>query len=255
MSRNTIRFRVFENPDSACAHVAAEMAQLIRERAILGRTAVIGLATGKSQLPLFAELIYLHREEGLSFQNVICFNLDEYAGLTPDHPESCRSFIQSSLFDFIDLPKKNIHALRSDLAIKRTSAHSKDYERKIIAAGGIDIQLLGIGRNGHIGFNEPGALIDSRTARVEIAEMTRSDAYADFGKLKNVPTHALTMGCGTILQSRKIILLAWGMSKSRVIRRAIHGPVTPKLPASYLQKHPAAHIYLDPPAASVLLGK
>ncbi len=229
------------------------MAQLIRERAVLGRTAVIGLGSGKSQLPLFGELIYLYREEGLSFKNVICFNLDEYDGIPTGHPESFGSFMQSNLFDFIDLPKDNVHSLRGDLAGRKAAAHCREYECKITAVGGIDLQILGIGRNGQIGFNEPGSPIDARTARVELAEMTRSDALKSFGQLVDVPTHGLTMGCGTILEARKIILLAWGQSKSRVIRRAINGPVTCKLPASYLQIHPTAYVYLDPPAASVLL--
>lgn len=255
MSGNTIRYRVFENPDSASAQAAAEMAQLIRERAVIGRTAVIGFATGRTQLPFFEELIYLYREEGLSFRNVICFNLDEYLGLEQTHPESFRSFMRWNLYDFIDVPRENIHFLRGDLTTEKIPAHCRAYEKKISEAGGIDLQILGIGRNGHIGFNEPGSDIQCRTSRVPIAEMTRRDAIRDFGDFDDVPTEALTMGCGTILEARKIILLAWGSQKARVIRRAIQGPVGSKLPASYLQTHPSAQVFLDTPAASVLMEK
>ncbi|MES2657644.1 MAG: glucosamine-6-phosphate deaminase [Verrucomicrobiota bacterium] len=252
MPKNPIRYRIFENPDSASAQVAAEMALLIRERATLGRTAVIGFATGKTPLPLFEELIYLYREEGLSFKNVISFNLDEYHGLPDDHPQSFRSFMQQNLFEHVDIPNNNIHFLRGDLQEFEIAAHCAAYEEEIVQAGGIDLQILGIGRTGHIGFNEPGSRIYSRTGRVELDDVTREDAIKDFGTLGEVPTHALTMGCGTILEARKIILMAWGLKKARIVRRAIEGPLTPKVTASYLKSHPSVQIFLDQPAASGL---
>lgn len=248
----TARFRVFENPDSASALVAAEIAQLIRERAILGRTAVLGLPTGVSPLPLYAELIYQHREEGLSFKNVVTFNLDEYMGLGSNHPQSFRAFMQKHLFDHVDIPPENIRFLSGTVADQDVTAHCASYERMIKKAGGIDYQVLGIGRNGHIGFNEPGTSPVSRTHRVQLSDTTREDAADRFRGLENVPTHAVTMGCGTILKARKISLLAWGPRKARIVRSALTGPVTSRISASYLQNHPAAQFILDPPAAAVV---
>lgn len=249
------RFRAFENPDSASAQVASEIAGLIRERAALGRTAVLGLASGKAHLPLYAELIYLHREEGLSFHNVITFNLDEYLGLGSHHPASLRSFMQRIFFDHVDVRPGNSHFLSSDIADAEIPSHCTAYERKISAAGGVDFQILEIGRNGRIGHNEPDTAMDSRTRRVHLTEMTRVDAAPAFAGIENVPTQALTMGCGTILKARKIALLAWGSKKSRIVRRALERPVTPKVSASFLQTHAAAQFFLDLPAASLLLRK
>ena len=252
---NPLRFRVFENPDSASAQVASEMASLIRERAALGRTAVLGLDTGKIPLPIYAELIYLHREEGLSFQNVVTFNLDEYLGLESDHPASLRSFMQRAFFDHVDVPPGNIHFLSSALPEAEIPAHCTAYERRIRRAGGVDFQVLGIGRNGHIGFNEPGSTIHSRTRQVQLNDTTRVDAAPEFHGIKNVPTQALTMGCGTILKARKIALLAWGSKKSSIVRRALENPITPKISASFLQTHTATQFFLDLPAASLLSRK
>ncbi|MBK1818434.1 6-phosphogluconolactonase [Luteolibacter yonseiensis] len=249
---HTARFRVFENPDSASALVAAEIAQLIRERAILGRTAVLGLPAGASPLPLYAELIYQHREEGLSFKNVVTFNLDECMGLAGSHPHSFRSFMQRHFFDHVDLPPENIRFLSGNIADPDVTAHCASYERMIKKAGGIDYQVLGIGRNGHIGFNEPGTSPVSRTHRVELSDTTREDVADRFNGLKNVPTHAVTMGCGTILKARRISLLAWGSKKSRIVRSALCGPVSSRVAASYLQNHPSAQFILDPAAASAV---
>ncbi len=252
---SSIRFRVFENPDSASAQVASEMAGLIRERATLGRTVVLGLATGKSPLPLYEELIYLHREEGLSFQNVITFNLDEYLGLPDGHPGGFRTYMREKFFDHVDLPPNHIHFLSGSVADVGIPAHCAAYERQIARAGGIDFQVLGIGRSGHIGFNEPGAAIKSRTRRVQLDRLTRQDAAADFGGLDHVPTHALTMGCGTILEARRIVLLAWGSKKSKIVRDSLEGLVTSNLSASYLQTHDVAQFFIDLPAASLLARK
>ena len=253
--RSTARFRVFENPDSACAQVAAEIAQLIRERSVLGRTAVLGLATGKTPLPLYEELIYLHREEGLSFKNVVTFNLDEYLGLEPTDPMSFRSYMQRNLFDHVDIPPKNIHFLPGIIPDGKIAARCSAYEGEITRAGGIDYQILGIGRNGHIGFNEPGSPVNSRTRQVQLSDLTCHDAAQEFDVTRNVPTQAVTMGCGTILKTRKIVLLAWSAKKAPVVRRAIEDPVTDDVSASYLQTHPAARFFLDPPAAALLKKK
>ena len=253
--RSAARFRVFENPDSACAQVAGEISQLIRERSVLGRPVVLGLATGKTPLPLYEELVYLHREEGLSFQNVVTFNLDEYLGLEPTHPAGFRSVMQRNLFDHVDIPPQNIHFLPGIIPDGEIAARCAAYEKEITRAGRIDFQILGIGRNGHIGFNEPGSTLNSRTRQVELCELTRGDAAEEFKGLENVPTHAVTMGCRTILASRKLVLLAWGAKKAPVVRRAIEGPVTADVSASYLKTHPAARFFLDPPAATLLKKK
>lgn len=252
MSAYPSPFRVFENPDSASACVASEMARLIRERAVLGRSVVLGLAAGCTPLPLFKELIYLRQEEGLSFTNVVTFNLNEYLGLETDDPRSFRAFMMRNLFDHLDIPAHNHHFLRGDIHASAVKSHCAAYEAEITRVGGIDIQILGIGRNGHIAFNEPGSAADSRTRRVALAESIREDAAARFDGIGKIPVAALTMGCGTILQARRIILMAWGAKKARIVRRAIAGPLTPKLPASFLQSHPSAQIFLDPPAAAVL---
>ena len=247
-----MKYRVFETPESACVQVAAEMALLIRERAILNRTVVFGLTTGKSTLPLYQELVYLHREERLSFRNVITFNLDEYLGLEATHPSSSRSFMQREFFDHVNIPLQNIHFLSGMTSDLDVPASCSAYEHQIAAAGGIDYQILGVGRNGHIGFNEPGTPMSARTRMVELHRSTRSSMARKFGGIENVPTYALTMGCGTILEARRIALLAWGARKKRVVKRAMNEPVSSKTCASYLQTHPSARVYLDVPAGLIL---
>ena len=246
------RYRIFSIRDSACVQIAAEIAQLIRDRAILGRTAVLGLVAGKTPLPLYQELIYLHREERLSFRNVITFNLDEYQGLENGHPSSFRSFMQRNLFEHIDIQPRNIHFLSTSVSDAKAFGHCAHYEAKIARAGGIDYQILGIGRFGEIGFIEPDIPLDSRTHRVLLSHRLRHDAAGAFGGIKQVPTHAVTMGYGTILEARRIVVLAWGTLKSRGVRRAIEGSVSSKVGASCLKQHAAAQFFLDEPAASRL---
>ncbi len=236
---------VFETPESACRELAEKVAGLIRRRASEGRAAVLGFATGSSPLPFYRELVRMHREEGLSFSGVIGFNLDEYLGLAEDDPRNYRSFMRENLFSHVDLLPGNAH-------LPWETGEIGKYEERIREAGGIDFQILGIGRTGHIGFNEPGAAIDSRTRLVELDPRTREDAASAFGGLKNVPLQAITMGCGTILEAREIALLAWGRNKADVVAAALHGPVTDQLPASYLQRHPAVTLYLDDGAAALL---
>ena len=245
-------FVVFESPEAACRQVASEIAQLIRKRSSMGRDTVLGLATGNTPLPLYRELIRLHREEGLSFANVITFNLDEYIGLERDHPESYWSFMHRNLFDHIDLNPENIHLPCGMVPANEIPAHCADYEAAIVKAGGIDMQILGIGRTGHIGFNEPGTPIDSRTQSIHLDEITRQDAAASFGGIANVPTEAITMGCGTILAARRIALLAWGAKKAEIVREAIEGVITDRVSASFLQTHRDATFFLDQESASAL---
>jgi glucosamine-6-phosphate deaminase len=250
----TSRFLVFDSPDAACRQVASEIAHLIRRRSAIGRHAVLGLATGNTPLPLYRELIRLHREEGLSFKNVISFNLDEYLGLGRDHPESYWSFMHRNLFDHIDILPQNIHLPFGDLANDEIESHCGAYEAEIYEAGGIDYQILGIGRTGHIGFNEPGTPIESRTQPVHLDEITRQDAAPAFGGIENVPTRAITMGCGTILDARRIALLAWGAKKAAIVREAIEGVITDRVSASFLQTHPHTTFFLDQDAAKDLHG-
>ncbi len=239
---------------AACARVAAEIALLVRERTAQGRSAVLGLATGNTPLPLYQELIRLHREQGLSFQNVISFNLDEYLGLEPSHPESYHTFMRRNLFDHLDVPAENIHLPSGVVREEEIPAHCAAYEAAIRQAGGIDYQILGIGRTGHIGFNEPGTPITSRTQRVHLDQITREDAAPAFGGIQNVPTEAITMGCGTILEARTIALFAWGARKAAIVREALEGPVSDRVSASFLQTHPAATFFLDREAAAELRG-
>lgn len=256
MYASPTNYRVFDNPHSGSAQVAAEIAGLIRTRALQGRNVVLGLASGKSTIPVYQDLIYQHREESLSFRNVITFNLAEYHGLPVDHPGGCRSFMQREFFNHVDIRADNIHFLLGNVPESRIALHCAEYEARISAAGGIDYQILGIGRNGRIGFNEPGSPPDSRTRLVKLGSTTRSDVMMDFDHaLEKVPKHAISVGCGTLLESRKTALLAWGALKARIVRKALEEPVTQKNCASYFRRHPASQFFLDQPAASALKPK
>jgi glucosamine-6-phosphate deaminase len=247
-----IRTAVFQSSDQAVRLVAVSIAGLIRRCQEEGRPAVLGLATGSTPVKLYRELIRLHRKEGLSFRNVVTFNLDEYYGLPPQHPESYRHFMAVQLFDHLDVAPENIHVPDGLVPRSEVFAYCQEYERKIVAAGGIDIQILGIGRTGHIGFNEPGSGIDSRTRMVALDRLTRRDAARDFRGAENVPSYAITMGVGTILQAKELALLAWGESKAAILREAIEGPQIETVPASFLQRHPNCRCYIDEAAAGEL---
>src|SRR6516225_9595744 len=223
--------KVFPTSDEAVRVVAAAISHLVRERQQQGRTLVLGLATGSTPVKLYRELIRLHRQEGLTFRNVVTFNLDEYYGLPPHHPESYHHFMEVQLFGHIDIPPENIHVPDGMISRSEVFSYCQEYEHAIQDAGGVDLQILGIGRTGHIGFNEPGSGIDSRTRMVALDRLTRRDAARDFRGESNVPEYAITMGVGTILQAREIILLAWGESKAIVLRAAIEGPQTDSVPA------------------------
>lgn len=242
------RICVFATPQEAAKEIANEMSALIRSRDHV----VLGLATGSTPLPLYAELIRLHREEGLSFRHVTTFNLDEYMGLQPDHQESYWTFMHQNLFDHIDILPSNVHLPSGVLSDDEIESHCLEYEKMIKDSGGIDYQILGIGRTGHIGFNEPGTPMNARTHRIHLDPVTREDASPAFGSLENVPTEAITMGCGTILDARQIILLAWGEKKSEIVQKAIQGEITDQISASYLQGHHNASFVLDELAASGL---
>lgn len=249
MATTTPSRRVFPTPLAASTAAAAEIAQLIRSRSADERCTVLGLATGGTPVPLYSELVRLHREEGLSFARVITFNLDEYLGLGRTHPESYWHFMHHHLFDHVDIAPANVHIPDGSLAPADVEAACAAYEDSIMAAGGLDFQILGIGGNGHIGFNEPGATMDSRTRLIELNEITINDAAAAFGGAEQVPRQAITMGVATILAARRIALLAFGERKRHIVVRALREPVSPEVPATYLQTHPDVTFFLDEAAA------
>ncbi len=244
--------RVFPNAPSAAKHVAHEMAKLIRERAGKGKSCVLGLATGSTPVGIYAELVRLHKEEGLSFANVITFNLDEYYPMQPNELQSYVRFMNEHLFDHIDIPAENIHIPDGTIPADQVAEYCRGYEDQIAEAGGIDVQLLGIGRTGHIGFNEPGSDETSRTRLLTLDSVTRTDAASDFFGAENVPRRAITMGVGTILNAWKIFILAFGENKAQIVARTVEGEQHPGVPATYLQQHRNVEMLLDPAAASDL---
>jgi glucosamine-6-phosphate deaminase len=242
----------FDNNLAASKAVAAEIAELIRHRAEMGRFAVLGLATGSTPTRLYAELVRLHKKEGLSFKNVITFNLDEYFPMQPDALQSYVRFMNEQLFDHVDIDRANVHIPDGTLQRDDVYAFCQEYERKIDEAGGIDIQILGIGRTGHIGFNEPGSTKDSKTRMVTLDILTRRDASGDFFGEENVPRRAITMGVGTIHKAKKVYLMAWGEGKAGIIRKTVEGPISDLVPATFLQEHSNTVFVLDDAAASEL---
>ena len=243
---------IFPTAQAAAAELAREVQALIKERAAAGRKVVLGMATGSTPVPFYQELIRLHREEGLSFRNVITFNLDEYYGLNRDHRESYFRFMKEQLFAHIDLPAENINLPDGTVPLDQVFAHCAGYEQRIADAGGIDLQILGIGRTGHIGFNEPGSPKTSRTRLIPLDRVTRQDAAADFSGEENVPRFAITMGVGTILQARKVVLMSWGENKAGITAKAIEGAETEAISASFLQSHSDARFFLNAAASSAL---
>ena len=250
--RERIPVRVMPDHDSLAAEVAGRIAALIRKRGREGRQAVLGLATGSTPVGVYRELVRLHREEGLDFSNVVTFNLDEYFPMRPGSVHSYHRYMRENLFDHLNIPPGNHHVPRGDLLGEEVEAHCRDYEHRIREAGGIDLQLLGIGRTGHIGFNEPGSGRGSRTRCLYLDAVTRSDAAADFFGKENVPHRAITMGVATILEAREVVLLGTGEHKADIVRRAVEGEVHADVAATFLQQHPHATVYLDPAAAGGL---
>lgn len=243
---------IFAEADNACNAVATEIASLIRAKQQTGEYAVLGLATGSTPKKIYNELIGMHREEGLSFKNVICFNLDEYYPLSSSSLQSYRHFMKENLFDCIDIELKNCYIPDGSISLDDIKHHCEQYEQKIKDAGGIDFQLLGVGRNGHIGFNEPGSHISSVTRLITLDKVTRSDAAPEFSGMVNVPRKAITMGVSTILNAKRIVLIAWGEKKAEIVKLAVEGPVNELIPASYLQVHQNVSIVLDEAAAALL---
>lgn len=247
-----VAVEILDPPELLANAVAQRIATLIRERAATGKRAVLGLATGSTPVGVYRELVRLHREEGLSFANVETFNLDEYWPMDPTSRHSYRRFMDEHLFALVDLDPSRCHVPRGDLAREAVAAECARYESLIRDAGGIDLQLLGIGKTGHIGFNEPGSGAQSRTRLVTLDTITRRDAAADFFGEQNVPRQAITMGVATILEAREILLLATGEHKSAILQRAVEGEVDHDIAATFLQQHPAATVYADHAAAAGL---
>lgn len=244
--------KIFNNSQIASAAVAKEIADLIRQRQKEGKNVVLGLATGSTPIKVYKELIRLHKEEGLSFSNVYSFNLDEYYPMQPDSVHSYVRFMEEQLFNHVDIPKGNYHIPNGTLDQDQIAAFCVDYEQKIEDLGGIDFQLLGIGGNGHIGFNEPGSLENSRTRLITLDHVTRAAAAGEFQGLRNVPRKAITTGVSTIMKARRIVLMGWGEGKSQIVASAVEGPITDQVPASYLQLHSNTTFVIDEACSSEL---
>ena len=247
--REHISTIVVDEHDVIAQRVAARIATLIRDRATSDRPVVLGLATGSTPIGVYRELIRLHREEGLSFQHVVTFNLDEYYPMHPESIHSYHRFMWENLFAHVDIRPIAVHIPDGALARGDVDAAGDSYEAAIVAAGGIDFQLLGIGKTGHIGFNEPGSGEASRTRVVHLDSVTRRDAAADFFGEENVPREAITMGIATILHAREIVILATGEHKAGVVRRAVEGEIDRAVAATFLQRHPNTTFYVDEAAA------
>lgn len=240
-----IKTHIYDDSSQASKAVASEIVELIKAKAKKGEHCVLGLATGSSPMTVYKELIRLHKEDNISFKNVITFNLDEYYPMRPEELQSYVHFMNEYLFDHIDIPKENINIPDGTIPKDKIDKYCRLYEEKIKSYGGIDIQLLGIGRTGHIGFNEPGSGMESRTRLVTLDHITRIDAASDFFGEENVPNKALTMGVGTILDAKRIILLAWGEQKDIVVKEAVEGEISDEVPATYLQNHKNTTFVID----------
>jgi glucosamine-6-phosphate deaminase len=247
-----IRTVVVEDHADIARLVAGRIATLVRERAAAGERCVLGLATGSTPIGVYRELIRMHREEGLSFRHVETFNLDEYWPMPPASIHSYHRFMRENLFDHIDLDPANVHIPDGTLPRERVDEACRRYEDAIARAGGIDFQILGIGKTGHIGFNEPGSGLDSRMRMVHLDVVTRRDAAADFFGEDYVPREALTMGVATILEAREIAILATGEHKAFIVRRAVEGDIDVEVAATFLQRHPDTTCYVDRAAAADL---
>ena len=243
---------VADEYDAIAKRIAGRIAEIIRDRNRAGKSAVLGLATGSTPIGIYRELIRCHREEGLDFSRVVTFNLDEYYPMSAESLHGYHRFMWANFFEHVNVDPKHVHIPRGDLARTEVEAHCRDFERRIREAGGIDHQILGIGQTGHIGFNEPGSSIGSRTRLVTLDTITRRGAAGDFFGTENVPIEAITMGVGTILEAREIALVATGEHKAAIVRRAVEGEVSHEVAATYLQRHPNATVYLDAAAAAEL---
>jgi len=243
---------IFDDSNLASILVAQEIATLIKQKQLENKPCVLGLATGSSPINVYEELVRMHKEEGLSFANVITFNLDEYYPMDKHNIQSYYHFMHEHLFNHVDILPENVHIPNGKISNDELYQYCIDYDMQIIKAGGLDFQLLGIGRTGHVGFNEPGSHLNSGTRSITLDYITRADAAPDFLGIDNVPKKAITMGIGTIRKAKRIVLLGWGINKASIIKKTIEGDISSQVPASYLQNHHNTTFVLDNQAASEL---
>ncbi|MTI86911.1 MAG: glucosamine-6-phosphate deaminase [Balneolaceae bacterium] len=247
--------KIFDRSAEGSKYVAQAIADAIREKQENSESLVLGLATGSTPTEVYEELIRMHKEEGLSFRNVITFNLDEYYPMQPNSLQSYVRFMREQLFDHIDIPEEQVNIPDGTVSQENMEEYCQKYEQDIAEAGGLDIQLLGIGRTGHIGFNEPGSRPDSLTRQITLDKITRKDAASDFFGEEYVPRHAITMGVGTILGADRIFMMAWGEGKAPIIKETVEGEIRESVPATYLQNHCNAEVILDNASADELICK
>lgn len=246
-----MKLNIFSNADRASKYVAKNIAECISINNSRNERTVLGLATGNTPIQVYNELISYY-ERGLSFKNVITFNLDEYYPMNASRKESYHTYMDKHFFDHVDVPRENIHIPNGTLPGDMVKEYCNEYENKIREVGGIDIQLLGIGRTGHIGFNEPNSTKDSKTRLVYLDKKTCEDAANDFNGIDNVPKMAITMGISTILSAKKIYLLSFGSRKAEITKECLFGEVTSDRPASFLQGEEAVEIVLDEKAGMLI---
>ena len=251
-SHERIPTLLFNTAIQGSLYVANSIAELIESRNKESKPTVLGLATGSTPTQVYDELVRKHKEEGLSFERVITFNLDEYFPMAPDAHQSYVHFMHEYLFNHINIKPENIHIPDGTLKKDEVAAFCEEYEAKIAQVGGLDVQILGIGRTGHIGFNEPGSTIDSKTRLITLDRLTMLDAASGFFGIENVPRRAITMGVGTILQAKKIYMMAWGEGKANIVRETIEGAINTSIPATFLQQHNQTEVILDTAAAAEL---
>jgi glucosamine-6-phosphate deaminase len=250
MHENRMKICTFETPALAARALARHIARCVAAKPDL----VLGLPTGRTPIPLYAELVALYRAGMIDLSRVSTFNLDEFLGVAGGDPHSYRSFMARHLFDHVNLQARRIHFLDGTAA--QPEEECRRYERAVARAGGIDLMVLGLGTNGHIGFNEPGGSLVAATHRTRLTDATRRANAALFGNdRRRVPKEALSMGMSTILHARRIVLLATGSAKARVVARLVTGPITPAVPASFLQLHRSAEVWLDEAAASTITAR
>ncbi|MDR7211846.1 glucosamine-6-phosphate deaminase [Flavobacterium piscis] len=243
---------IFESSQEASVLVAQEIANIIQRKEELNEPCVLGLATGSSPVKVYEELVRLHKEEGLSFANVVTFNLDEYYPMDKNNIQSYYYFMHEHLFNHVDILPENVNIPNGNISNEDLQQYCIDYEMKIKSYGGLDFQLLGIGRTGHIGFNEPGSHVNSGTRSITLDHLTRVDAASSFLGIDNVPRKAITMGIGTVKTAKRIVLLGWGISKAEIIKKTIEGEISSRVPATYLQQHNNTTFVLDTEASSEL---
>lgn len=243
---------IFSTAQKGAKWVAREIANVIKQKEKDNKPCVLGLATGATPLGVYSELVRLHQEEGLSFKNVITFNLDEYYPMTKESAQSYNFYMDDVLFNHIDIPRDQINVPNGEVSKEGIFNYCSEYEAKIDSFGGLDMQILGIGRTGHIGFNEPGSQLDSKTRLIMLDSLTRRDAAKDFNGLNKVPKAAITMGVGTIFKAKRVILMAWGEGKAPIVKKALEEGQSDSVPASYLQRHNDVKFVLDVPAAGEL---